>query len=172
VAKQVIDESGTEQPTARQVVPVAYDRAAVETASRALLDLVPDAPDDDGSAILGRILDADNWEDLSTQSKLPAGKDLVGRELQVLSIVKRVSELEPEDDGTGLRLDHYLVVESIDTRHGEVIRWQTSAPALVLPLCKLHSWGKLPAVVKIQQSDKPTRRGFRPLNLDIVSVYA
>jgi hypothetical protein len=170
MGSKTVDEQGNEVATTRAVTPVPADRAAVEQAARALLALIPDAPEDDGSAIMARLLGATDWEQFNEQAKLPNGKDMARRELVVRGMVKRPSELEAEPDGTGLRLDHYLVVDSVTLGGGEEVRWQTSAPALVVPLAKLWVWKKLPAVVRVDVAEKATRRGFRPLNLTVLSV--
>jgi len=169
---KTINPDGTEVTTSTAVTPVAADLAAVHAAAVALLALIPDAPDDDGSAIMARLLSATDWEEFNSQTKLPSGKEVTRRELVVRGLVKRPSELEAEPDGTGLRLDHYLVIDSVELGKGTELRWQTSAPALVIPLAKLYVWKKLPAVVRVDQAEKATRRGFRPLNLTVLSVNA
>ena len=170
MAGKTVDQTGREVPPAPPQGLVVADRAAVLEAATALLDLIPDAVDDDGSGIIARLLDAESWEDLNQDSKLPAGKDIHGRDLVVRGMVKRFSDIEPEDDDLGVRLPHYLVIDSVYSGKGTEVRWQTSAPGLVIPLCKLYVWGKLPATVHIHQADKPTKRGFRPLNLEVLSV--
>lgn len=172
MAGKTIDQTGAEVsgPGARTLVPA--DRQAVLEAAASLLALIPDAPDDDGSAILSRLLSAEGWEDLNSQGRLPNGKDVAGPELVVRDLVRRPTELEPDEDGTVIKLDYYLVVDSVTLGRGTELRWQTSAPALVFPLAKLYVWRKLPAVVQVKQSDKATRRGFRPLNLTVLSVNA
>lgn len=170
MTRKIIDESGAEVVPARAGEPVVWTRSQVEVAASALLESIPDMVDDDGSGIYGRLLDAQDWEDLNSESKLPAGKDLVGKRLRVGAIGKRPSDMVAEDGDPGFRLDFYLVIDSVDTATGEMIRWQTSAPGLVLPLAKLHQFGKLPAIVYITQAEKPTKRGFRPINLTVLAV--
>jgi hypothetical protein len=170
MAGRTINPDGSEVATTRPSSPVPADRATVVAQIKNLLDLVPDAPDDDGSAIMARLLSADTWEDLNAQGSLPSAKDLAPAQLRVTGIVKRLSDLEGEDDATGIRLDHYLVVDAVDVNTGEAVRWQSSAPGVVLPLAKLHVWGKLPAVVRLYKAEKKTRRGFTPINLEVQAV--
>ena len=167
---KIIDETGAEVDTTKPTNPVPADRGAVLLAARELMALVPDAPEDDGSGILGRILAADDWEDLNSQTSLPNAKDVANRTLRYTGVVKRESDLETEDDGSGLRLDHYLVVDAVDIHNGEVVRFQTSAASVTLAIAKMVAFGKVPFVGTIRPVDKPTRRGFRPLNLTVEAV--
>jgi hypothetical protein len=168
---RTVDQTGAEVVPGKVGEPRALDRAQVETAALALLDLVPDVPEDDGTGIFARLLDADDWEGLNLESKLPNGKDVVGRRLNVSVIGKRVSEVEVEEGSSKFRLPYYLVVDSTDIDNGEMVRWQTSAPALVLSLAKLHQWGKLPAVVQVSEGGKDRPGMSRPLNLTVLAVH-
>lgn len=170
MVRKTIDETGAEVAPAPPGTLAVADKAAVLEAARALLDLVPDATDDDGTGIIARLLEAEGWEDLNQLSKLPAGKDLVGVTMVIRAIAKRESDIEPEDDETGIRLDHYLVIDAVRSGLGTELRWQTSAPALVLPIAKLYVWGKFPATCTIRKAEKPTKRGFWPLNLEVQAV--
>ena len=167
--RKVIDQTGAEVATTGPATLVPANRADVERAARELVTMIPEMPEGDGAGILAAILNATTVDELSRQSKLPAGKDLVGVEMKIYDVHRMPSDLEGEDDGTGIRLDDYVIVDALTGRDGTELRWQTSAPGLVLPIAKLYVWGKLPAVIRIQQADKPTKRGFRPLN---VAVHA
>lgn len=169
---KIVDESGAEVATTRPGNPVPADRAAVLTAARQLMDLVPDAPDDDGAGILARIIGAESWEDLNAENTLPNAQDMVRRQLRYTGVVKRPSDLASEDDGTGIKLDHYLVCDAVDINNGEVVRFQTSAASVALVIAKMVAFGKVPFVGTILAADKPTRRGYRPLNLTVESVHA
>lgn len=166
----IVDGSGREVEATPRGNPVPADRGAVLTAARALMDLVPDAPEDDGSGILARIIGAENWEELNSENTLPNAKDMAGRQLRYTAVYKRLSDLETEDDGTGLKLDHYLVCDAVDVNKGEMVRFQTSAGSVALAIAKMVAFGKVPFIGTIKQSEKTTRRGFRPLNLTIDGV--
>lgn len=168
--RKIVDESGAELAPAAPGGLVAADRSAVVDAAIALMEMVPEAVDDDGTGIIANLLAAENWEDLNSQTKLPAGKELVGETLVLRAISRRVSELEDDDEGTGIKLPHYLIIDSVRSGLGTGVRWQTSSPGLVVPIVKLYVWGKFPATVRIDQSDKPTKKGFRPLNLNVLAV--
>jgi len=167
---KTVDESGAEVVPARAGEPRGLARAQVEEAAAALLATVPDVAEDDGTGILSGILTATDWEDLNLGSKLPNGKDMVGVEQRVMSIAKRPSEVEVELGSTKFRLTHYLIIDAVNVNGGEVLRWQTSAPALVLALGKLYQWGKLPAIVEVYEGGKDRPGLSRPLNLRVHAV--
>jgi hypothetical protein len=168
---KTINPDGTETVPARAGDPRALSKVEVEQAAAALLSTIPDVAEDDGTGILAGILAADDWEGLNMDSHLPNGKDQVGRKLSVQALAKRQSEIEVEDGVTKFRLTHYLIVDSADVDSGEFVRWQTSAPALVLGLAKLHSFGKLPAVIEVYEGGKDRPGLSRPLNLRVHAVH-
>lgn len=168
--RKIVDESGTELAPAAPGGLIAADKAAVLDMAVSLMEMIPEAVDDDGTGIIANLLAAEGWEDLNTQAKLPAGKDLVGETLVLRAVSRRVSEIEDDEEGNGFSLPHYLIIDSVRSGLATEVRWQTSSPGLVVPICKLYVWGKFPATVRIDQSDKPTKRGFRPLNLNVLAV--
>jgi hypothetical protein len=170
VARKTVDESGAELAQANAGPTGVADPAAIFDAAVALIEDIPEAPDGDGLGIIGALLDADDWEDLNRDAHLPNGKDVAGQRLRVSSLARRLSDLGADDGTGGVRLPHYLVIDSVNIDTGEVVRWQTSAPALVVPLAKLHRWGRLPAIVQVNRADKPTKAGFYPLNLHVHAV--
>lgn len=172
MARQTIDETGAEVVPARAGALQTYTLDQVQDMATAMLDTVPDAVDDDGAGIIARLIEADGWEDLNSESKLPNGQDLVGVMQVLRAISKRPSDLGGEDETTGIKLPYYLMVDSVRSGLGTELRWQTSAPALVVPIIKLFAWGKLPATVEITKADKPTKRGFYPLGLRVHAVNA
>jgi hypothetical protein len=144
---------------------VTRDRAEIERQFAALLEAVPDAVDDDGFGIQQALIEAETWEDLNKESKLPDAPSQAGKHLKVFSIAKRRSEIA---EG----LPYYLIVESVNTANGEAIRWQTSAASVAIVLVKLHSFGKLPALIRIDKAEKPTKAGFYPCNVTVLGVDA
>lgn len=170
MAAKTIDQAGTEVVPARAGALKQYTIADVTDMALAMLAGVPEAADDDGAGIIGRLLDADNWEELNQESKLPNGQDVAGVKMAVQAIAKRASDLAADETGTGIQLGWYLMIDAVRTGHGDQLRWQTSAPGLMVPLMKLHQWGKLPAVVEVTRADKPTKRGFYPLSMTVHAI--
>lgn len=164
---RTVDESGKAVQTKRAPQLVQANRADVQEAAEALIMQLPELPDSDGMGIYAAMLNAEDWEDLGVQSKLPAGKDLVGVEMKIVDVYRKISDLEDtEEDSTGVKLSHFLVIDALIENDTKDLRWQTSAAGLAFPITKLAVWGKLPAKITIQESDK-TRRGFKPLNVKI-----
>jgi len=156
------DVVGHDDPAASKAVS-ARPRAEIEAAFEALLATVPDAVDDDGFAIIAGLIEADDWEGLNRDATLPNAEAMVGRRLKVTGITKRPADM-------GQSMSHYLIADAIDTRTGEVLRWQTSSPGVAVVLVKLHGWGKIPAIIEIAKAPKPTKAGFYPLNTTVLAV--
>jgi hypothetical protein len=134
------------------------------------MESVPFADDGDGYGMVSAILDADNWQDFASDSStLPKASAVAGRDLRVREIVRRESDIEDGSD-SGLDLPWYIVIDSTDVNTGDQVMWQTSAATVITKLVKLHSMGKLPAVVRTSEAAKKTKRGFTPVNLSVLSV--
>lgn len=173
MAGKTIDQAGNAVVPARAGALQTYTLDQVTDMAIALLDQVPDAVDDDGAGIIARLIEANTWEELNQESKLPAGKDLAGVMMSVQAIAKRPSDINTEDEeGSGIKLPYYLMIDAIRVGHGTELRWQTSAPGLVVPLIRLYLWGKFPAGVEIVRADKATKRGFFPVSLRVHTVNA
>jgi hypothetical protein len=154
----VID-AGTQLPGVRQrLTPAEVDAQIME-----LFAAVPDEADADEVDMAARILQATSIEELQQGGSLPNAEDMEGRTLLVQRVTKR-----PSTVGNGL--PWYLLVDSVNTETGEYVRWQTSATTVALTLCKLVALGGLPETIRISRSEKPTKRGFYPLNIAIVDV--
>lgn len=170
MASKIVDESGAEVANRPRGNLVPVDMGAVITAAEALLNMIPDMPESDGSGIFAAILNAESWEDLSRQGSLPNGKDMIGVEQTIRDVFKMPSDLAPSEDGGGLKLSHFLIIDATTQKDHKPIRWQTSAGGLVLPITKLYTWGKLPAAVTVTTPEDTTRRGYKPLNLTVRAV--
>lgn len=170
MAKETVDETGTEVAQASRGNLVPADRAAVQEAALVLIRMIPDMPESDGAGIIADLLNATSPDELNRSSKLPAGQDLGGTEMTITDVHKLPSDLDGEDDGTGVKLGHYLIVDALVGTWRKPLRWQTSAPGLAVPVAQLYVWGKLPAHVRINRADKPTRRGFYPMNMEIIKA--
>lgn len=158
----------TAEPTAVQTTSDT-SKDAVRTHVISLMESIPFG-DDDGFGMVDAILNANSWEDFaSDSSKLPKAAEVANMKLKVRELTRRESTIENGDD-SGLDLPWYLVVDSTDIDTGNRVLWQTSAATVVAKLIKLHEMGKLPAVVETRLADKVTKRGFRPVNLSVLSV--
>jgi hypothetical protein len=142
---------------------VSASRAELEGVFHDMLEAVPDAVDDDGFGIIAGLLEAEDWEGLNRESKLPDAVDQAGKQLKWTDVSKR-----PSDLGEGL--PYYLIIDAVNVATGEAVKFQTSAPGVVIPAIKLQQWGKLPALCQIEKSAKPTKAGFYPLNVTVLAV--
>lgn len=168
--KQTVTETGEVVEYGPRGTVVPADLAAVTEAAQALLGMIPDLPESDGSGIIADLINAESWEDLNRGGHLPAGRDLAGVDLIITDVHKRVTDIEADEDDYRVRLTHYLIMESLTSVDRKPIRWQTSAPGLVVPIAKLYSWGKLPAHVTIVEAESKSNPRFKPLNLKVRAV--
>lgn len=115
--------------------------------------------DDDGTGIILDILNATDWEDLKeSKSELPDARDMVGRDLIFTEATRHVSTIEGG-------LPFYLIVNAVDRKSGELVRFNTSAASVITKLGKLYALECWPFRGKITKADKPTKAGFYPLDL-------
>lgn len=160
---KTITENGESTAPALFGAGSALDRQAFEESILTLLSAIPEAGENDDISVYAQLMAAQSVDDFDTGGHLPAGRDLVGRRLKVESFARRVSDIEDDDSDGKFRLPFYLVIESVDTDSGEGVRWQTSAPGIVIVLAKLYSWGQLPAIGHIVEQGKEKAGRSRPL---------
>lgn len=128
-----------------------------------VLEAIPWDVDDGGEGMLSRMLEAETWEDLNVNSKLPAFRDLAPCRLKVLRISKRESDIAG-------KVPVYLMVDYEDPDKGTSGRAQTSAGQPFLAMAMLHHMGNLPAMIELTFADKLTRSGFKPLNIKVLAA--
>lgn len=171
MAGQTVNESGEVVEYGPRGTVVPADLAALTEAANAMLADIPELPESDGSGIIADLINAEDWEDLNRDKHLPAGRDLAGRDLVIIDVHRMESDIEDEDSDPRVRLDGYLIIDAEDFHTRKPIRWQTSAPGLVVPIIKLYRWGKLPASVSIVEVTSKSNPRFKPLNLRINAVH-
>jgi len=138
-------------PTERAVIAVRYAK---------YLDEIPWAADDDGTGIINELLQAENWEDLNREAKLPKLETFVGKSLKVLSVERRESDIEGG-------MPFYL---ELQCEYGDAktpVKVQTSAASPMVKLTMLHHFHNLPAVITVTQATKATKRGMYPLDITV-----
>lgn len=150
-------------PTSTPAAEVEPLPEALLAQFKPILDSIPWDEDDDGTGILTRMLEAQTWEDLNVLGNLPSLESLSPCRLKVLKIAKRESDL-------GGRMPVYLLVDAVNPDSGEMVKFNTSAGQPFLAMAMLHHMGNLPALIEVKPSDKPTRRGYRPLNLTVLAA--
>lgn len=138
-------------------------REAVVAQFVQLVNQVPDAPEGDITDLLGPILAAQDWEDLNMADALPSSKTLVGHEIRVDSIAKKVSDKESI---TG----YYLLCDGIDFTTGETdLRFTAGGAQAVAVLSQLYVLRSLPAKVRFDAVDAGA--GNTAINCKVLDTY-
>lgn len=126
-----------------------------------LLADVPEPSEDAAARIVLQILDAQTAEELDRPWDVDGMREYDGVVLRVLSIVKM-----PSDYTTGLGC--YLVCTCSQPEIGEQFVLTTGSVSVVAQLVRAHVAGWLPLDVVPRQSARPTRKGYRPMHLELV----
>lgn len=126
-----------------------------------LVTQVPEATDDDGTGIIGRILEANDVADLMADDGLPSSKDLAGQVLRVFSVARRPSD-NPSMTGFYLIVDAEEVTKQTDARHS------AGGEQAVAVLAKLHQLGAFPAVIRYDQVT--TKGGKDAINCKVIEA--
>lgn len=127
----------------------------------AMLGAVPEPDDDAAARIVMEILDAQSIEDLDKPWDVEGMRDFDGTMLQVEGITKM-----PSDYKTGLGC--YLVCRCTQPGIGEVFTLTTGSVSIVAQLVRAHTLNAFPLQVIPRQSERPTRKGYRPMHLEMV----
>ena len=138
------------------------ERERITGAFIALVTQVPDEPDGDVADLLGPILAAKSWEELNTVSTLPSSKTLVGRELRLERVTKKVSD---KQSITG----YYLFCRGYDMATGEELRWTAGGGQAVAVMSQLHCLGELPAKIRYDAVD--VGEGNTAVNCRVLDVF-
>lgn len=127
----------------------------------AMLEAVPEPDDDAAARIVLEIMAAQSIEDLDKPWDVEGMRDHDGEVLQVHSIAKM-----PSDYKTGLGC--YLVCKCSQPGIGEVFTLTTGSVSIVAQLVRAHTLEAFPLEVVPRQSERPTRKGYRPMHLELV----
>lgn len=126
-----------------------------------MLAEVPEPDDDAAARIVMEVLGAQSVEDLDKPWDVEGMRDYDGTMLQVQSITKM-----PSDYKTGLGC--YLVCRCSQPELGEVFTLTTGSVSIVAQLVRAHTLNAFPLEVIPRQSEKPTKKGYRPMHLELV----
>lgn len=127
----------------------------------AMLEAVPE-PDEDATArIIMEILSAQSVEDIDKPWDVEGMRDYDGVVVQV----NRVHKM-PSDYKTGLGC--YLVCKCTQPGIGEEFTLTTGSAAIVAQLVRVHTLEAFPIEVVPRQAEKPTKKGYRPMHLELV----
>lgn len=126
------------------------------------LKAVPDGPDDGGASLFMQLLSVTHWKDLDAPWSSEGLAKYIGKMIIINAIHKMPSDIE---DGPGW----YLVVHGAVAETGEEVTFTTSAVAVMIQLIIMATNGWLPITVIPRVAEKPTKRGFYPQHLEIVT---
>jgi hypothetical protein len=128
--------------------------------------LVADDPEGAQLAIVQRILSApDAASALAPQRAVPA-REVLGRPLRLERIRVAQSDYAGPDGP-----DVYALLDVVDLETGERRTVTCGGINVLAQLCVLHRHRALPAEVRIVESARPTRAGYRPLWLEAVERF-
>ena len=125
-----------------------------------ILESIPEAQDDDGVGFILDVLNAETVDDLNREDSLPSLDSLAPCRLKFLDVVRRPSDLE---NG----MPFYLVVDAMDTRTGEAIRFQTSAGTPMAVIASRWQRGQWPFVASFTKKAEATKGGYHPLQVKV-----
>jgi hypothetical protein len=115
--------------------------------------------DTSGDSFLASVIDgAQSADDLFAESELDAVENHLGETLTIQS----VDGVRNSDFEGGLGV--YLIVTAT-TLDGELLRLAVGQGDPLAKIVKLHELDALPYPVAFERSEKPTKRGFYPINL-------
>lgn len=130
-------------------------RQATLEAFAQLVTQVPEAADGDIADLLGSIINADSWEDLSGDEEPMSSKTLLGKRVIVQEISRKTSD---HQSLTGF----FLICEGWFPDSGEAIRFSCGGEQSVAVLSKLYVLGALPAIIEFRAVE--TRSGNDAIN--------
>jgi hypothetical protein len=126
-----------------------------------LVTRVPEATDDDGTGIIGRIMEAETVADLMADDGLPSSQDLQGQVLRVFSIARRPSD-NPSMTG------FYLIVEAEEVTKKTPARHSAGGEQAVAMLAKLHLLQAFPATIRYDEVT--TKGGKTAINCKVIEA--
>lgn len=124
---------------------------------------IPDAEGDAESRIIEALLNAQNIGDLNA----PWQSGSLGKYKDTVLTVTDVSKLPSDKDQA---MGYFLVLRGTVRGTGEPFVASTSSHAIMAALTRLWLAHAIPVDVIPRKADKPTRNGFYPEHLEIVSA--
>lgn len=124
---------------------------------------IPEANDEDAyEQIVTQLLSANGVDELNAPWDTNKAEELNGHRLTIESIQRRAS-----DYSAGLGM--YLVLKGTDRGTGEKFVWSTGAVSIVAQLARAHFLNAFPIVAELIIAELPTKNGYRPQHLKIIS---
>lgn len=124
---------------------------------------IPDAPDDAEARIIEQILNAQSIGDIDA----PWRSGSLGKYNGTVLTITEVSKI-PSDKDAGI--GYFLVVRGTVRGTGEAFTASTSSHSVLAQLTRLWLANAFPVDVIPRKSERPSRNGFYPEHLEMVSA--
>lgn len=124
---------------------------------------IPDAPDDAEARIIEAVLNAQDLKDIDA----PWRSGSLSKHKDTVLTITEVSKLPSDKDQA---IGYFLVLRGTVRGTGEPFVASTSSHAVLAQLTRLWLAGAFPIDVILRKADKPSRNGFYPEHLEIVSA--
>jgi hypothetical protein len=125
---------------------------------------IPETAGEDAyDEILTQILSAGSVPELNAPWDTHKAEQLEGHRLRIDSIKRSASDFA---DGLGM----YLVCKGVNLTSGEKITVTLGAISVVAQLAKVHYLDGFPLLCRIVIAERPTKRGYRPIHLNIIAL--
>lgn len=132
---------------------------------RRFADMVATLPQDDGNgaeSIVDQILNAESFEELDSPWSTTDTDGLIGRVITIRDVKARRSDFA---EGLGF----YVIASGNDYQSGDPITFTTGSVSVVAQLVRAYVIGALPLVCSLVKADRPTKDGYYPQHLAIVT---
>lgn len=127
--------------------------------------MVPEAEGDGMDRILKSILSATSWDALNDPWSGEPSAAMVGVELMIGSITRHVSTYS---EGLGV----FLVLHGKRMDDNSEFAFACGSLSVVAQLVRAYALAAFPLFATLRKSDKPTKRGYYPMHLDITASAA
>lgn len=153
--KQVSTTSPADQTLAQ--------RAAIMEQFTQLVLAIPEAPEGDVADIIGRVMTAQNLDDLQADNSLDASKDLLGVRLRIDTLLRARSD-KPTRTG------YYLRCSGARLDTGEMLTFTAGGEQSMAVLGQVFALRLLPVYVQFEAA--PTRSGNDAINCKVLGTAA
>lgn len=155
------DVAVPETPTAA-VVAISQENRAMFAQ---MVTMVPGAEDDGINSILAQILKASTWAELSDPWNTEKSAQMVDIDLRIDSITRHDSSYQ---DGLGV----FLLIRGKRMDTEDEFAFACGGVSVVAQLVTAYALQAFPLYGTLRRADKPSKRGYYPLHLDVTGSAA
>lgn len=155
------DVAVPETPTAAVVAISSENRAMFAQ----MVTMVPGAEDDGINSILAQILKAATWAELSDPWNTEKSAQMVDIDLRIDSITRHDSSYQ---DGLGV----FLLIRGKRMDNDDEFAFACGGVSVVAQLVTAYALQAFPLYGTLRKADKPSKRGYYPLHLEVTGSAA